>query len=95
MTDATATLTVRLLMPDRWLEHVTELAPDTTVAEAKVLGMRAMLQRPSDDPDDYYVEFLEREIPDESRTLEDLGVEPGSVLNIRRYDLGHYRRFRG
>ena len=86
---------VRLIMPDRWLEHVTELPADTTVAKAKELGLRAMLQRASDDPADFYVEYAEREVPDESRTLGDLGVEPRGVLSIRAYDLGHYRRFRG
>ena len=45
-------LTVRLIMPDRWLEHVAELPPEATVAEAKELGLREMLQRSSDDPAD-------------------------------------------
>ena len=89
------TITVRLLMPDRWLEHVAELAPGTTVAEAKVLGIREMLQRDSDDPADFYTEYAEREIVDESRSLEQLGIPPRGVLSIRAYDLGHYPRFRG
>lgn len=88
-------LTVRLIMPDRWLEHVVELPADTTVAEAKALGLREMLQRSSDDPAAYYTEFAEREIVDESRTLADIGMRPRGVLSIRAYDLGHYPRFRG
>ena len=82
-------------MPDRWLEHVAELPAEMTVAEAKAFGIREMLQRGSDDPDDYYVEYAERQIVDESRTLAELGVEPRGVLSIRAYDLGHYRRFEG
>lgn len=91
----TETFTVRLTMPDRWLEHVAEVGPDTTVAEAKVLGLRQMLQRTSDDPSAYYTEFAEREIADESRTLADIGMGPRGILSIRAYDLGHYPRFRG
>ena len=88
-------ITVRLIMPDRWLEHVTELSPQTTVAEAKAHGIRELLQRSSDDPADFYVEYSEKEIADESRSLADIGIRPKGVLSIRPYDLGHYRRFRG
>jgi len=91
----TDALTVRLIMPDRWLEHVAELAPDTTVAEAKVLGLRQMLQRSSDDPAAFYTEYAEREIVDETRTLADIGMRPRGVLSIRAYDLGHHPRFQG
>ena len=93
--NAEASITVRLIMPDRWLEHVVELAPDTTVAAAKELGIREMLQRSSDDPGDFYAEYAEREIQDESRTLEQVGIPSKGVLSIRAYDLGHYRRFEG
>lgn len=92
---AAGALTVRLIMPDRWLEHVVELSRDTTIAEAKVLGLREMLQRSSDDPAAYYTEYAEREIVDESRTLADVGVRPRGILSIRAYDLGHYPRFEG
>lgn len=89
------TVTVRLLMPDRWLEHVAELPVSTSVAEAKTLGLREMLQRSSDDPGDFYTEYAEREIVDESRSLADLGIPPRGVLSIRAFDLGHYPRFDG
>ena len=95
MSDTDRELTVRLMMPDRWLEHVVELSPETTVAEAKALGIREMLQRGSDDPADFYAEFAERQISDESRTLADVGLRPSAVLSIRAYDLGHFRRYRG
>lgn len=86
---------VRLVMPDRWLEHVAELPASTTVEEAKRLGLRAMLLRDTDDPDDFYTEYAEREVTDESVTLAGLGLQPNEVLSIRAYDLGHYPPFRG
>ena len=89
------TLTVRLVMPDRWLEHVAELPPSTPVKEAKAEGLRMLLQREIDDPDDYYVEYAERQVQDESRTLAHIGFRPREILSIRAYDLGHYRRFEG
>jgi hypothetical protein len=89
------TLPVRLVMPDRWLEHVEELPPDTTVEEAKVIGLRRMLLRDTDRPADFYVEYAERQVPDETVTLEELGVQPREILSIRAYDLGHYPRFEG
>ena len=82
-------------MPDRWLEHVVELATDTTVAEAKALGITEMLQRTSDNPTDFYAEFAEREITDETKTLDEAGLQSRDMLSIRAYDLGHYRRFEG
>ncbi|WP_420446965.1 hypothetical protein [Candidatus Palauibacter sp.] len=88
-------ITVRLIMPDRWLEHVMELPADTTVLTAKAIGIREMLQRSSDDPADFYAEFSERRIRDETRTLADVGLDSRGVLSIRAYDLGHYPPFRG
>lgn len=88
-------ITVRLIMPDRWLEHVMELSTGTSVADVKALGLREILQRSSDDPADFYVEYSEREIADESQTLGEVGVETRGVMSIRAYDLGHNRRFKG
>jgi hypothetical protein len=88
-------ITVRLVMPDRWLEQVEELPLSATVEAAKALGLRKMLQRGTDDPDDFYVEYAERQVPDESVTLGELGVQPREILSIRAYDLGHYPRFEG
>lgn len=92
---AVATISVRLVMPDRWLEHPVELPVDTTVAQAKRIGLEAMLLREVDEPGAYYVEYAEREVHDESTTLEALGIRPGEILSIRAFDLGHYPRFRG
>ena len=72
-----------------------ELATDTTVAEAKALGITEMLQRTSDNPADFYAEFAEREITDETQTLDEAGLQSRDMLSIRAYDLGHYRRFEG
>lgn len=90
-----STIPVRLIMPDRWLEHVEELPPSTTVAEAKRIGLRRMLLRTTDDPRDFYTEYAERRVHDEAMTLEELGVQPREILSIRAYDLGHYPRFEG
>lgn len=89
------TLTVRLVMPDRWLEHVAELPRSTSVKDAKAEGLLALLQRDVDDPDDYYVEYAERQVKDETQTLAQIGFRPREILSIRAYDLGHYRRFEG
>jgi hypothetical protein len=86
---------VRLAMPDRWLECVVEIPLQTTVAEAKRMGLEFMLLRPVDNPDDFYVDFAEKRVRDEQLTLAALGVEPNSALFIRAYDLGHYPDFRG
>ena len=88
-------VTVRLVMPDRWLEHRVELSSSTSVAIAKEQGLRALLQRDTDDPADFYVEYAERQVSDESLSLDEIGFQPREILAIRAYDLGHYRRFEG
>jgi hypothetical protein len=92
---ARETVTLRIIMPDRWLEQVTELPLGTTVEEAKRMGLRDLLQRDIDHPGHFYVEYAERQVPDESITLAELGTQDGEILSIRAYDLGHYPRFRG
>lgn len=88
-------VTVRLVMPDRWLEHVAELPTQTAVEDAKLMGLRAMLLRETDDPADYYVEYAERKVTDEAASLETIGFRSRDILSIRAYDLGHYRAFEG
>jgi len=92
---AAGTITVRLVMPDRWLEHVAELPTQTTVKDAKLMGLRAMLLRETDDPADYYVEYAERKVADEAANLGTIGFRSREILSIRAYDLGHYRTFEG
>ena len=93
--DSAGTVTVRLAMPDRWLEHVAELPTETTVKDAKRMGLQAMLLRETDDPADFYVEYAERKVPDEAATLGAIGFRSRDILCIRAYDLGHYRAFEG
>ena len=93
--DSTGTVTVRLVMPDRWLEHVAELPQQTTVEDAKRMGLRAMLLRETDDPEDYYVEYAERKVRDQTVSLGAIGFRSRDILCIRAYDLGHYRAFEG
>ena len=88
-------LIVRLVMPDRWLEHVVDLPATTAVSDAKRLGLEALLLRATDDPADYYVEYAERKVPDESVSLGQLGFRSREILSIRAYDLGHYKPFAG
>ena len=92
---AAGAVTVRLVMPDRWLEHIAEFPAQTTVADAKQLGLRAMLLRDTDDPADYYVEYAERKVSDEAASLGEIGFRSKDILCIRAYDLGHYRSFEG
>lgn len=92
---AAGTVLLRLVMPDRWLEEVRELPVSTTVVEAKRIGLRALLLRDTDDPDDYYTEYAERKVRDETVTLGEIGAQAGEILSIRAYDLGHQRRFAG
>lgn len=92
---AVGTVTVRLVMPDRWLEHVAELPSDTSVADAKRLGLREMLLRNTDDPGDFFVEYAERKVGDEAASLAAIGFRSREILSIRAYDLGHYRPFKG
>jgi cytosine/adenosine deaminase-related metal-dependent hydrolase len=93
--DSAGTTTVRLVMPDRWLEHVVELPTHTTVKDAKRVGLRAMLLRDTDDPADFYVEYAERKVLDEAASLAAIGFRTRDILSIRAYDLGHYRAFEG
>jgi len=93
--DSTGMVTVRLVMPDRWLEHVAELPTQTTVEDAKRMGLRAMLLRETDDPAGYYVEYAERKVPDEAASLGAIGFRSRDIFCIRAYDLGHYRAFEG
>ena len=89
------TVIVRMVMPDRWLEQVEALPVSTPVREVKAIGLRAMLQRSTDDPADYYLEYAERRVRDEDVSLAELGFRPREILSIRAYDLGHYKRFEG
>ncbi len=89
------TVTVRMVMPDRWLEQVEDLPVSMPVRDVKALGLRMMLRRATDDPDDFYLEYAERRVRNEDASLEELGFRSRDILAIRAYDLGHRRRFDG
>jgi hypothetical protein len=54
-----------------------------------------MLLRDTDDPADYYVEYAEKRISDETASLKGIGFRSREILSIRAYDLGHYKAFEG
>lgn len=88
-------LHLRVVMPDLWRDGRMELAPETPISELKERALPELLKRTDFDPSEYYVEYFENEVLDESKTLADLGVEDGGMLSIRPYDLDHPPPFRG
>ena len=89
------TLKIRVIAPDLWREKKLKFAPDTPVAAIKQQVLPELVGRRDVDPSGYYVEYFEKEIPDESRTLADLGVGENGVISLRPYDLDHPAPFRG
>lgn len=88
-------LTIRVIAPDAWRERKMEFAPDTPVAMVKAQALPALLDVSEVDPSAYYVEYREKEILDESRTLAELQVPAGGVIALRPYDLDHPPPFDG
>ncbi|MGD8697990.1 MAG: hypothetical protein PVJ43_01785 [Gemmatimonadales bacterium] len=88
-------LRVRVAMPDLWREQRMEFAPDTPVSQVKHQALPALLQESDVDTSDYYVEYFEKEVLDETRTLADLGVPPNGVILLRPYDMDHPAPFNG
>jgi hypothetical protein len=88
-------LTIRVTLPDLWREEKMEFASDTSVGTIKEQALPQLLSRSEVDPTGYYVEYFEKEIEDESRTLSDLDVSAGDVISLRPYDMDHPAPFRG
>ncbi|MEE8551131.1 MAG: hypothetical protein V3T08_07760 [Gemmatimonadota bacterium] len=88
-------LRIRVIMPDLWREQQMEFAPNTPVGKIKKKALPELLRTSDADPSDYYVEYFEKEILDESQTLAALGVPKGGVISIRPYDADHPAPFRG
>ena len=88
-------LRLRVVMPDLWRDSRMEFAPDTPISEIKTKALPELLGKKDADPSDYYVEYFEKEVIDESRTLADLGVQDGGMISIREHDLDHPPPFRG
>lgn len=84
-----ATLRVRVTVPDLWREKKMEFPLDTPVSEVKLQALPELLQQSDVDPSAYYVEYFEKEILDESRTLADLEVPANGVILLRPYDVDH------
>lgn len=89
------TLTVRVIVPDLWREQRMEFGRHTAVGDIKQAALPTLLGRDDVDPSAYYVEYFEKEVLDESRTLADLGVPEGGVISLRAYDLDHPPPFEG
>lgn len=90
-----ANLQVRVTVPDLWREQKMEFAPNTPVSVVKQRALPALLRRNDVDPSAYYVEYFEKEILDESRTLADLAVPANGVILLRPYDVDHPAPFDG
>lgn len=88
-------LKIRVIAPDLWREKKTEYPPQTPVGTIKREVLPELTGRDDVDPGSYYVEYFEKEILDESKTLADLDVPPDGFISLRPYDLDHPPPFRG
>ena len=88
-------LHIRVVMPDLWREESLEVSAEKPVAELKRELLPKLLRGADGDPSEYYVEYFEKEVLDESQTLADLRVPDKGVVLIRPYDLDHPPPFRG
>lgn len=88
-------LEIRVIVPDQWREQKMEFAPGTSVGAIKERALPELLGTGAIDTSTYYVEYFEKEILDESRTLAELGVPQGGVISLRPYDLDHPPPFSG
>lgn len=89
------TLTIRVIMPDLWRDSKLQFPSETPVAKIKEKALPELLRKTDVEPSDYYVEYFEKEVLDESRTLADLGVPEGGVISIRPFDADHPAPFSG
>ena len=88
-------LKIRVVLPDLWREERMKVAANTPIAQIKETALPALLGKDETNPADYYVEYFEKEVLDESQTLADLGVPESGVILIRPYDLDHPAPFSG
>lgn len=88
-------LSVRVTVPDLWREQKMEFPSDTPLSAVKEQALPALLRRSDVDPSSYFVEYFEKEILDESRTLADLGVPSNGVISLRPYNMDHPAPFNG
>lgn len=88
-------LKITVIVPDLWRERKMEFAPATPVGTIKEQALPELLGAADVDPSGYYVEFFEKAVLDESRTLADLDVPDGGVISLRPYDVDHPAPFDG
>jgi hypothetical protein len=88
-------LKIRVIVPDLWRERRMEFAPETSVATIKQTALPELVGKIDVDPSTYYVEYFEKEVRDESRTLADLDVPQNGVITLRPYDMDHPAPFNG
>lgn len=88
-------LKIRVIAPDAWREKKVELAPETSVGAIKQQLLAGLLGKSEVDPGAYYVEYFEKEVLDESKTLADLEVPQNGVISLRPYDVDHPPPFKG
>ncbi|KPK65218.1 MAG: hypothetical protein AMS21_05355 [Gemmatimonas sp. SG8_38_2] len=89
------TLKIRVIVPDLWRERKMEFASSTSVGSIKEQVLPDLLGASDVDPSSYYVEYFEKEVLDESRTLADMDVPEGGVISLRPYDMDHPAPFEG
>ncbi|MFI5213180.1 MAG: hypothetical protein ACHQU8_01460 [Gemmatimonadales bacterium] len=78
---ATGPLPLRVTVGDTWLPLLLEAAPNETVAQVKALALTAC-GIDAARAGDYEVKRGGARLPDERRTLEALGVKPGTALIV-------------
>ena len=88
-------LKIRVIAPDLWREQKMEFAPNTSVGAIKEQALPKLLATSDVDPSTYYVEYFEKEVLDETRTLADLAVPENGVISLRPFDMDHPPPFRG
>ena len=88
-------LKIRVIVPDLWRESKMEFAPGTSVGAIKEQALPQLLATSEVDPSTYYVEYFEKEVLDESRTLADLKVPENGVISLRPFDMDHPAPFQG
>ena len=78
---ATGRLPLRVTVGDTWLPLALEAAPNETVAQVKAQALAACGINAAR-AGDYEVKRGGARLPDERRTLEALGVKPGTALIV-------------
>ena len=88
-------MNIRVTVPDTWTEKKVELPTDTAVSAIKEQFLGELLGASDVDTGAYYVEYFEKEVLDESKTLAELEIPENGVLCLRPYDMDHPPPFNG